>query len=572
MPRIIINPLRLTSLTDPKISTVALGETFYVENGTTTDQYFKRASDGVIVKLTNAIASATQVGGIKVPASGAIAVNATTGEMTLKPASNTTVGGIKATTTGVVKVDGTTGVVSIDAPLLSQLGVTDVYTKTQTISMMRDGILDENQQIYSVTKASLAALILTQSGPRFDFLEQDKFVVNGRADRFYPVIIANDMAGSSQANMPVQTISIGRGLSDEPKPIAGNGQENYNGAHWLDFAFDIKLSYSGWDGSVADDYRVMRNVSNYRAGIAASMIMSPNHAGTIVLWLRGGGTGYTIKTNGVRPTVQVLDTTDNWQRPVWLAAIDSRGNAPNRFGQTPAEVELWTGGTVIIPHWDLNAIAGQFAADQGTGWIVSNITRTAPGADVILGYLNGNGTYTYVTKKAISTLYVYPTTGITGQLTYAHVSYVKSIGMNEIVACGKGLGLLSTTGEALFGNSRAWFPFTYQFAAEDGPFNGYYNVTAAEQTYVNTLNTFQAISYVANVASVGPALHTSCEYINTYAPGKEWLRFMKVFYQGSNGMGTPMPAVGVTTPARPWGRDLSHNTLLPYLNTSTIVV
>jgi hypothetical protein len=53
--RIVIKLLRVTSLDDPKVLTVQAGEQFFVENATTTDLYFKRASDGVLVKLPAAV-------------------------------------------------------------------------------------------------------------------------------------------------------------------------------------------------------------------------------------------------------------------------------------------------------------------------------------------------------------------------------------------------------------------------------------------------------------------------------------------------------------------------------------
>jgi hypothetical protein len=74
-PRIIIKPLRVSDLADPKVASIQPGESFVVENSTTTEQYYKRFSDGAVVKLTNTDSAETYVhptgdGNMHVPATG----------------------------------------------------------------------------------------------------------------------------------------------------------------------------------------------------------------------------------------------------------------------------------------------------------------------------------------------------------------------------------------------------------------------------------------------------------------------------------------------------------------------
>jgi hypothetical protein len=89
-PRIVIKPLRVTDLSDPKVLTIQSGEAFIVENAGSTESYYKRHSDGNLVKLS---------GGGEGGSGGAVNWNSILDKpnsfYTLPMASSTVLGGVR---------------------------------------------------------------------------------------------------------------------------------------------------------------------------------------------------------------------------------------------------------------------------------------------------------------------------------------------------------------------------------------------------------------------------------------------------------------------------------------------
>jgi hypothetical protein len=121
-PRIIFKPFRVADLNDAKVAQVQPGESFIVENAGATEHWYKRSSDGALVKISGGssgggnytlpVASGAVLGGVKAGSGVAIAADGTLsvtggGNYTLPVASGAVLGGVKAGSGVTIAADGT---------------------------------------------------------------------------------------------------------------------------------------------------------------------------------------------------------------------------------------------------------------------------------------------------------------------------------------------------------------------------------------------------------------------------------------------------------------------------------
>jgi hypothetical protein len=148
-PRIVIKPLRVTDLSDPKVASIQNGEGFIVENAGSTEQYYKRFTDGALVKLS----SGDGEGGAAIDWNSI--GNKPTTFYTLPSASSVVLGGVKIGSGLSVAVDGTIAVsaASLSAATSNAAGVVKVGSG---LSVTSDGTLSASAQ--ALTPATANAL------------------------------------------------------------------------------------------------------------------------------------------------------------------------------------------------------------------------------------------------------------------------------------------------------------------------------------------------------------------------------------------------------------------------------
>jgi hypothetical protein len=158
-PRIIIKPLRVSGLDDPKVQSVASGEGFVVENITTTEQYYKRAIDGVIVQLGQAGSG----GGSGGPTDWSQITGKPAVFYVLAAASASNLGGVKVGTGLTMGGDGTLSVTPNPVPLATA-NSTGVIKVGSGLNMAADGTLSAIPGAVPLATTGVAGIVKVGSG------------------------------------------------------------------------------------------------------------------------------------------------------------------------------------------------------------------------------------------------------------------------------------------------------------------------------------------------------------------------------------------------------------------------
>lgn len=194
--------------------------------------------------------------------------------------------------------------------------------------------------------------------------------VGGRADRYYPVQIKTPSSatkigsGNEYSQNLIHRLSINRGLSTRPIPAGGNAEVPYNGNHWLSTQFEMEFTGGSWDGG-ANQASITNHHYSYRRGVAAVRQLEHN-AGDVVIWLRGGGTGYTWSASyPINPVVHCEDDQEKSFNRIVLAGndhdktnygtLDVRINSVSETELDELEKYVASANTTNFPNWAVTA-------------------------------------------------------------------------------------------------------------------------------------------------------------------------------------------------------------------------
>lgn len=194
-------------------------------------------------------------------------------------------------------------------------------------------------------------------------VHKGQVTVGGRADTYYPVVFKAPYDGvrigssSEFTHNMIHTLEVTRYYSQTPKPVAGNSEVPYNGAHWLSMQFKMEFTGIGWDGG-PDHNRIIKHRYNYRRGVGAVRALSRDSY-SVVLWLRGGGTVYNWSSSyDLDPYVLCEDGSEMFMSSRNEAAygrIETRVSPVTDAELTELESFVSSASTASFPNWSVNS-------------------------------------------------------------------------------------------------------------------------------------------------------------------------------------------------------------------------
>nr|DAR14618.1 MAG TPA: Receptor recognition protein, Long tail, Helical sandwich, Tail fiber [Caudoviricetes sp.] len=141
--------------------------------------------------------------------------------------------------------------------------------------------------------------------------------VEGDANTYYPVVITID--GTKTWN---SRISIHKNLGSRTPSYPGN-HGNGTSSMWAMY----EGRYSGWDGN--SGYIVTKYVRQPYANLISKAELAGNSVGALVVYLRGGGCGYTVCTDyrgGINVYYERTEISGDSNYPVYVEPTTSVGN------------------------------------------------------------------------------------------------------------------------------------------------------------------------------------------------------------------------------------------------------